>query len=92
MFIGLEYLRLHAHKIVWSKNGSMATNPIYPMASIIFSWEHILDVRENQCSDVFSLYIKLFDAKADACFSIKPCGILLTTCLEFSWFLVVCFV
>jgi hypothetical protein len=74
------------------KMGSMAANPIYPMAPVIFSWEHIPDVRENQCHDVFSLYIKLFDAKVDACCSMEPCGILLAACLEFSWFLVVCFV
>jgi hypothetical protein len=47
------------------------------MAPVIFSWEHIPDVRENQCHDVFFLYIKLFDAKVDAYCSMEPCGILL---------------
>jgi len=27
------------------KMGSMAANPIYPMALVIFYWEHILDAR-----------------------------------------------
>ena len=74
------------------KMGSMATNPIYPMAPVIFSWEHIPDVRENECRDVFSLYIKLFDVKVDASCSMEPCGNLLAAYLKFSWFLVVCFV
>jgi hypothetical protein len=74
------------------KMGSMAENPIYPMASVIFCWEHIPDVRENQFRDVFSLYIKLFDSKVDACCSMEHCGNLLIACLEISWFLVVCFI
>ena len=49
----------------------------YPMAPVIFSWEHIPYVRENQCHDVFFLYIKLFDAKVDVYYSMEPCGILL---------------
>ena len=49
----------------------------YPMASVIFSWEHIPNVRENQFHDVFLLYIKLFDAKVDVYCSMEPCGILL---------------
>jgi hypothetical protein len=74
------------------KMGRMAENPIYPMAPVIFYWEHIANVRENECYDVFSLYIELFDAKVDASYSMKPCGNLLAACLEFTWFLVVCFV
>jgi hypothetical protein len=62
------------------------------MAPVIFYWVHIPDVRENECHDVFSLYIKLFDAKVDASCSMEPCGNLLAACLEFNWFLVVCFV
>jgi hypothetical protein len=66
------------------KMGSMAANPIYPMAPVIFYWEHIQDVRENEFHDIFSLYIKLFDAKVDASFSMEPCGNFLAACLEFS--------
>ena len=62
------------------------------MALVIFYWEHIPDARENECRNAFSLYIKLFDAKVDASCSMEPCGNLLAACLEFSWFLVVCFV
>jgi hypothetical protein len=61
----------------------METNEIYPMAPIIFYWEHIPDVRENECDDVFSLYIKLFSAKVDGFFSMEPFGNLLATFLKF---------
>jgi len=47
------------------------------MVPVIFSWEHILDIRENQCHDEFFLYIKLFDEKVDVYFSMEPCGIFL---------------
>jgi hypothetical protein len=47
------------------------------MAPVIFSWEHIPYVRENQCHDVFFLYIKLFDEKVDAYCYMEPCAILL---------------
>jgi hypothetical protein len=72
--------------------GSMGENPIYPIALVILYSEHIPDARENECSDVFSLYIKLFGAKVDASCSMEPCGNLLAACLKFSWFLVVSFV
>jgi hypothetical protein len=72
--------------------GSMAANPIYPMAPVIFYWEHIPDARENECDDIFSLYIKLFGAKVDGSCSMEPSGNLLAACLKFGWFLVVCFV
>jgi hypothetical protein len=49
------------------------------MAPIIFSWEHIPNVRENQFHMCFFLYIKLFDANVDAYFSMEPCGISLGT-------------
>jgi hypothetical protein len=45
------------------------------MAPVIFSWEHIPDVRENQCHVCFFIYIKLFDAKVDVYCSMEPCGI-----------------
>jgi hypothetical protein len=70
----------------------MIENPIYPMASIIFYWEHILDARENECGDVFSLYIGLFGAKVDGSCYMKPSQNLLVACLKFGWFLVMFFV
>jgi hypothetical protein len=70
--------------------GTIATNPIYPMASVIFYWEHIPYERENECGDVFSLYIKLFGANVDVSRSMEPSGNLLVTCLKFGWFLVMC--
>jgi hypothetical protein len=71
---------------------SMEENPIYPMAPVIFYWEHIQDARENECGDIFSLYIKFFGAKVDGSYSMEPSGNLLAACLKFGWFLVVCFV
>jgi hypothetical protein len=61
------------------------------MAPVIFYWVHIPYVRENECH-VFYLYIKLFDAKVNVSCSMEPCGKLFVACLEFNWFLVVCFI
>jgi hypothetical protein len=47
------------------------------MAPVIFTWEHIPDVREKQCHDVFFIYIKFFDAKVNVYFSMEPYGIFL---------------
>jgi hypothetical protein len=66
--------------------------PIYHIFSIIFYWEHIPDARENECGDVFYLYIKLFGVKIDGFCSMEPSGNLLATCLKYGWFLVMCFV
>jgi hypothetical protein len=78
--------------LLGTKMGSMVENPIYPMALVIFYWEHVEDGRENECRDVLYLYIELFDAKVDVSCSMKPSGNLLASCLEFSWLLVVFFV
>jgi len=86
MFIRLGYLELHTHKI------SMAENPIYSMAPVIFYWQHIPDARENNCGVVFSLNIKLFGANTDGFSFVEPSGNLLAAYLKFSWFLVMCFV
>jgi hypothetical protein len=71
--------------------GSMEANPIYPMSTVILYWEHIRDVRENECNDIFSFYIKLFGAKVDGSYFMEPFGNLLAAYLKFGWFLVVCF-
>jgi hypothetical protein len=70
----------------------MVEKPKYPMALVIFYWKHIPYARENECGDVFSLYIKLFGAKVDGFFSMEPSGNFLSACLKFGWFLVICFV
>ena len=66
--------------------------PIYRMFPIIFYSEHIPDARENECNDIFYLYIKLFGAKVDGFCSMEPSGNLLVDCLKYGWFLVICFV
>jgi hypothetical protein len=63
--------------------------PIYGMAPVILYWEHIPEARENECGDVFNLYIKLFGAKVDGFCSMEPSGNLLAACLKYGWFLVI---
>jgi hypothetical protein len=48
--------------------------------------------REKECTDVFSLYIKLFGAKVDGFCSMEPSGNFLLGCLKYGWFLVIWFV
>jgi hypothetical protein len=48
--------------------------------------------KENECADVFSLYIKLFGAKVDGFYSMEPSGNFLLDYLKYGWFLVIWFV
>jgi hypothetical protein len=62
------------------------------MAPVISYWEHISYAGENECNDIFYLYIKLFGAKVDGFCSMEPSGNLLVACLKYGWFLVIFFV
>jgi hypothetical protein len=61
------------------------------MFLVIFYWEDIPNERENECSDSFYLYIKLFVAKVDGLCSMEPSRNLFVTCLKYGRFLALFF-